>query len=136
MQIALATAAYVVVTCVVQGASHFVFAARHYATVSYLRDEPVIALGVLSMLVQGAILGNLYRLTAPERRSIRTAVGLSLTMGAFLASYIALAEAGKYQVPSTPSWIAVEVASAAVQFALNGVTLHFVFARSSERVSV
>jgi hypothetical protein len=47
----------------------------------------------------------------------------SWALGAFLASYIILGEAGKYAIPSISSWIAVELSTAAVQFTAFGALL-------------
>ncbi len=51
------------------------------------------------------------------------AVRFAWLVGAFLVSYIALGEAAKYNVPSIPSWIAVEVGVGFVQFTLAGLFL-------------
>ena len=51
------------------------------------------------------------------------ALRLSWLLGAFLVSYIGLAEAAKYEVPSIPEWIGVEALAGAVQFTLAGVLL-------------
>ncbi len=56
----LAVLAYVVATFATQAVSHFGVNAAHYATVTYLRAQPIFALGVLSMLIQGSIMSYLY----------------------------------------------------------------------------
>jgi len=47
-------------------------------------------------------------------------------MGIFLGTYLSLAEAGKYMVPSVWEWIAVEGSLSMIQFALVGVALGFI----------
>jgi len=56
---------------------------------------------------------------------------VALMFGAFLVSYIGLAEAAKYAVPSVASWIGVETLVGAVQFALVGVGMGFAHAREA-----
>jgi len=121
-----AVLAYVVATFATQAVSHFGVNAAHYAAVTYLRAQPIFALGVLSMLIQGSIMSYLYAQLPQSGRSIGHAVLFAWLVGSILVSYEALAEAAKYDVPSVASWIAVEVATGFVQFTLYGVLLGWV----------
>src|SRR5258708_24809247 len=56
----LSTLAYMVGTFAVQATSHFAINREHYASVSFIRPEPIFALGALSMVLQGGILSWLY----------------------------------------------------------------------------
>jgi len=123
----LAVLAYVVATFATQAVSHFAVNAEHYAAVTYLRVQPIFALGVLSMLIQGSIMSYLYVQLPESGRSTGQAVLFAWLVGSMLVSYEALAEAAKYTVPSVTSWIAVEVASGFVQFTLYGVLLGWVY---------
>ncbi len=58
----LAVLAYIVVSFVVPALLHFVINAEHYAAVSFTRAEPIMSLGILTMIIQGAILAYLYPL--------------------------------------------------------------------------
>jgi hypothetical protein len=129
MRHALAVLCYVFATFATQGLSHFVLAIDHYAAVGHMRKDPIIGLGVASMLIQGTIMSLLYARVLKDRSSIGRALAFALTMGTFLVSYIALAEAGKYVVPSVGSWIGVEIAVAIAQFGIFGVLLHLVHSR-------
>ena len=122
----LAVLAYVVATFATQAVSHFGVNAAHYAAVTYLRAQPIFALGVLSMLIQGTIMSYLYAQLPRSGRSIGHAVLFAWLVGSILVSYEALAEAAKYGVPSVASWIAVEVAAGFVQFTFYGVLLGLV----------
>jgi hypothetical protein len=118
----LTVVAYVLATFVTQALSHFAINKEHYASIPYLRNEPIFPLGILSMFIQAAILGYLYpRLAA--RRSLRGALVFSWLAGGILVSYIALGEPAKYQVPPVPAWIAIEAAAGAAQFTLFGLLL-------------
>ena len=119
----LTVVAYIIVTFGVQGFSHFVLNADHYAGISIMRTEPIIPLGLGSMVIQGLIFAWLFPTFNHGAHSIRNAVVFSCAIGGFLASYIVLAEAGKYSIPSIGSWIAVEGSAALVQFLLFGVFL-------------
>jgi len=111
---------YVFSTLLVQGTSHFAVNAAHYAEVSYARASPIFALGIASMIVQAAVLSWVYANSRWRDGSLLSAMTITWLFGAFLVSYIALAEAGKYAVPDIGSWILTETLVAAVQFTLIG----------------
>jgi hypothetical protein len=116
----LSVLGYIGATFFVQGTSHFAVFARHYASIPILRREPDFVLGFASMVIQGSVLSYAFAGSRFDTGKIRDAVVLSWLFGAFLVSYIALAEAGKYSVPSVPSWIAVETGVGFVQYTLIG----------------
>ncbi|HEV8365752.1 MAG TPA: hypothetical protein VGQ52_19720, partial [Gemmatimonadaceae bacterium] len=55
MTIVLTVLAYMIVTFGVQGASHFAINAEHYAAISIMRSEPIIPMGLASMIIQGLL---------------------------------------------------------------------------------
>ncbi len=132
----LAVAAYLVATFVTQALSHFVVNVEHYAAVTFMRAEPIFALGVASMVIQGTIFSYLYSRMSAQRRSIGHSVGFSWLVGGALVSYIALAEPAKYPVPSVASWMTVELLAGLVQFSAFGVLLGFVYRRQPSAAMV
>lgn len=122
---------YVFATFLVQGLSHFVVFAKHYAGIPILKAQPIFALGFSSMLIQGAILSFLFANSHFDNGRLPEALRFAWLFGAFLVSYIALAEAGKYAVPSIASWIAVEAGAGLVQFTLVGVLYWLAHRKSS-----
>ncbi len=129
---ALSVLAYVVATFMTQAVSHFGVNAQHYSAVTYLRTDPIFPLGVLSMLIQGVVLSYLYARIVGAHRSTTGAVRFAWISGAILVSYIALAEAAKYQVPSITSWILVEGTAGFAQFTLYGILLGLAHRESVE----
>ena len=130
--IGLTVLAYVVVTFGVQGASHFAVFAAHYAAIPIMRAEPIIAMGLGSMLIQGVLFALLFPTFQRGGDSVWDGVKFSWALGGFLASYIVLGEAGKYAIPSIASWIAVEGSVAFVQYTLFGVLLGLIHRRRAE----
>lgn len=126
--VALTVLAYVIVTFAVQGASHFLINADHYAGISIMRPEPILPLGMATMVIQGLLFALLYPAFS-RSGTIREAVVFSWAVGAFLASYIVLGEAGKYAVPEIGPWIVVEVSAAAVQYTVFGLLLGLIHGR-------
>ncbi|HKB89205.1 MAG TPA: hypothetical protein VKC60_01680 [Opitutaceae bacterium] len=121
--ILLGTLAYVVVTFATQGVSHFAINQAHYAAVSFMRAEPVFALGFGSMIIQGAILTYLYPFYSRGVSNWRRGLMYGILLGLFFVSYLALAEPAKFQVPSISSWIGVETVTGMVQFGLFGIVV-------------
>src|SRR2546425_12399129 len=115
----LAVLVYVVATFATQAVSHFGVNAAHYAAVTYLRPQPVFALGILSMLIQGSIMAYLYAHVPGAGRSIGHAVFFAWLVGGILVSYEALAEAGEEYVSGVGSWIAVELGAGRLQFTVS-----------------
>ena len=123
IRILLTVLAYIAATFAVQATSHFALNADHYRSISVMRTEPVFVLGFTSMLIQGLLFAVLFPVFDRDRKAMRNGIAFSWAMGLFLTSYITLAEAGKYAVPSLASWIGVEAGAAAAQFTLFGTLL-------------
>jgi hypothetical protein len=125
--------AYIVATFLVQGTSHFVLFARHYASISIFNPKPNFLLGLSSMVIQGAILSYVFERSRFDNGKWKDALSFAWLFGAFLVSYIAFAEAGKYIVNNIPTWIAVEVSAGLIQYTLIGICLGFIHRRTADR---
>ena len=125
---------YVAVTFATQGVSHFAINRAHYATISFMRAEPIFALGISSMVIQGAILTYLFPFYARGSTQLGRGLGFGLLVGAFFVSYPALAEAAKFPVPALLPWIMVESVTGLVQFGLFGTLLALLHRRTTPLV--
>lgn len=119
----LAVIGYIAATFATQATSHFLLFREHYAAVSYMNSEPVFALGITSMIIQGIVISVVFANSRFSGKTLFDALKLTWLFGVFLVSYIGLAEAAKYAVPSIPSWIGVEFLAGAIQFTLAGIFL-------------
>jgi hypothetical protein len=122
----LSVVAYVVATFAVQATSHFLINTSHYAGVTYMRKDPIFALGILSMLIEGSVLAYLYSALPKTPNWLADGLKFGWLIGAFAVGYIGLAEAAKYQVPSIGSWVLVESLTAFAQFTIYGVLVGFI----------
>ena len=127
--VALTVLAYIVVSFGVQGTSHFAINSEHYAAIPIMRAEPVIAMGIASMVIQGLLFAWLFPIFNRRGSPLRNGIVFSWALGAFLASYIVLGEAGKYAIPSIPSWIGVEASAAFAQYTFFGAVLGWLHRR-------
>ncbi len=119
----LSVLGYIVASFFTQATSHFVIFAQHYAAVPIMKAEPIFALGFTTMIIQGSVLSYVFANSRFAGGSRMDAVRFAWLFGAFGVSYAALGEAAKYNVPSIPSWIAVEVGVGFVQYTLFGILL-------------
>lgn len=135
LKIIFGTLGYVAITFMTQGTSHFAINREHYAAVTSLRATPIFSLGIASMLIQGAILSFLYPIYCRGTSSWSKGLGYGVLMGVFFVSYPALAEPGKYSVPSIASWITVEGSVGLVQFLLFGLLVGVIYRNSTKSPS-
>jgi len=112
---------YICATFLTQGLSHFLIFSAHYGAIPILRQQPKFVLGLSSMVIQGAILTFVFTGSRFDTGRLIDALALAWSFGAFLVSYIALAEPGKYDVPSALSWFLVEAGVGLAQYTLIGV---------------
>lgn len=120
----IGTISFIGVSFLVQGLSHFSVNSAHYASIPFMREEPLMFLGLTTMLIQGIVLSTLYIQWARMKPNGKWAgIPFSLLMGTFLVTYIALVEEDKYEVPNISQWILVESAAGLVQFGLFGILL-------------
>tara|TARA_R110000772_G_scaffold28740_5_gene72250 strand:+ start:809 stop:1186 length:378 start_codon:yes stop_codon:yes gene_type:complete len=115
-----------IITFAVQGLNHFVINSAHYASIDFARPEPIMALGFLTMIVQGGILTFALAHITPIGARIRDSLKVSLSFGLFLGFYIAVTEPAKYAAPSIPCWILTEGLASTIQFVVFGLVLGFI----------
>jgi hypothetical protein len=130
---ALAFFAYVIITFVFATVWHLVLFKQLYMAAG-MRAQPLMYLGVLSMLIQAFLMAFLYprlrRGGAPAFEGLRFGV----LMGLFMGSYGVLAEAGKFDVGAVGPFIASEGAFFLLQFAIVGTVIGLVYGRGSATV--
>ena len=95
----------------------------------FTRSEPIIPLGLVSMLIQGLVLSYLYPLCAQGRHSAKTGAMFGLLMGVLLASSAVIAEAAKQNVTSLPTWLVLETVYYLLQFSVVGAVMGAIYAK-------
>lgn len=125
----VSVAGFILVTFTIQGLSHFIINKDHYASIGFLRLEPIMPLGFLTMIIQGLVLSLAFAAWRGTQVTIRDGVALSAAFGIFLVSYIMFATPAKYLVPSISSWMMIEGLAGFAQFALFGLVLAVIHKR-------
>ncbi len=121
--------AYVVITFALGFIWHLVvFKDVYHRLAIYTRiDDPIIPLGFLAMLIQGAVLAYVYPLVTTGSNPIADGIGFGLLMGVFLASSAVIAEVAKQRVTSLRTWFVLESSYYAIQFLLTGLAIAFIY---------
>lgn len=119
--------AFMLVSFGVQGLSHFVINADHFATITFMRADPVLPMGFMAMIIEAMVFSFVMTRLWPDGATIKQGITVSACFGLFLASYIVLAEPAKYAAPSIPTWMVIEGVASFIQFAVFGVLLGMIY---------
>lgn len=130
----LAFFAYLIITFAFATVWHLVLFKDLYMTAG-MRREPLMHLGILSMLIQAFLMAFLY----PRLRGAGTpaleGLKFGVLMGLFMGSYGVLAEAGKFDIGPVGPFIASEGAFFLLQFAIVGTVIGLMYGRGSATAS-
>ena len=125
-RILLTTLAFIVATFAIEGTSHFAINKDFYAGIPFIRPEPIVAMGFVTMILQGLVMGWLYPRFHDPARPLFSGWLFAMSIFVILGGYIVIVEPSKYTVPSIGQWVAVEGIAAFLQFTLFGVLLGFI----------
>jgi len=117
---------YLVLTFPIAAVWHLVLFPHSMAGAAF-RAQPLFAMGLLSTVVQATVVAYLYPRLSRGGSAVRDGLRFALIMGSFIASYGVLAEAGKFNVGLTASWVLHEGAFFAVQWIVIGIALGLVY---------
>ena len=131
----LAVIAYVIVTFAVAASWHLVFFKDLYDQLAiFTRKEPLIPLGIVSIVTQALILAYLYPVIYKGGSPSREGLKFGLLIGALMASVAVFAEAGKQNVSSLTTWLVFETVYYLLQFGVLGVIIGLIYGRSIRRI--
>lgn len=134
-KIFFAAVAYVLITFVIAASWHLLLFKELYDQLGiFTRKEPLIHLGVISMVIQGLVLAYLYPLFRKNASPVKEGLKFGILMGVFMGSNAVFAEAGKQEVTSLTTWLVLESVYYLLQFAIVGVVIGLIFATRKSRV--
>lgn len=129
-KIVLAALAYVFISFALAAPWHLVWFKKLYDDLGmYNRAEPIIALGVGSMVVQGLVMALLYPRQYQGGHPIVEGLRFGLLMGLFLFSISTMANAAKIRVAPMSVFFGVQALFHALQFAATGAAIGLIFGR-------
>jgi hypothetical protein len=129
-KVVFAALGYLVVTFALGASWHFAFFPELYHGFGiYNRTEPIIPLGMLSMVPQGIVMAVIYPRWYRGEAPLVAGLKFGLLMGLFLFSVSTLANAAKINVNGLGTFILVQFAFHALQFAAAGAVFGLIFGR-------
>ncbi len=127
MQILLGTLAYIIVTFPLAVLWHMKIFRTKYMAWGYFGEDVKPILGLSAMIVQGVVLSYGYSVLNIARSSLFSGICYSLVMGLFLWSAHVLAAMGKSSKVRHFEFFAMETVYLAIQFAVYGVAISYIF---------
>ena len=125
-----ATISYVVLTMAIAYPWHMIWFQDIYMEMgAYTRPEPSIPLGMLSMLVQGAVIAYLYPYFYRGGNPIREGIKFSLIIGLMVYSVMAFAMAAKIDINPVSTYLIYSTAFQIIQFVITGTALGLIYGR-------
>lgn len=93
-----------------------------------LRDEPIMALGFVAIVIQAIILATLFSKFSDG--SIQQGIFLALAVGAFSITYGAFVVPAKFAIAPVADYTMLELVFGILQYSAIGVALAYVFRES------
>jgi hypothetical protein len=100
-----------------------------------LRPEPIIHLGLISVITEAVTLSLLFHFIFHRMPSLRNAVLLALSVGVFSMTYASFTVPAKFIISPIWQYISLELAFGLLHYGLAGIAFYFVF-RNQNKVNV
>ena len=127
----LGVAAYILPSFPIAFVWHLVLFEQKYHALRMYRDEPVIAFGLISMIIQALIFSWLFPRVFPSSRGSILRDGLQYGLGAGLLSwsFTTIAVGAKNIMTSVPDYVLLESAFTILQFVVVGPLIALAYRR-------
>lgn len=131
----LAVLAYLLPTFPLGYFWHLVTFAEQYRRLAMFREDVIIPLGLLTMIIQAVLFAWAYpRLFAASRGQwLRGALQFGGFFGVLAWSFAVLPVAAKYRMSSVPDFLLLETAFTVLQFAIVSPLVALAYSNSSQR---
>ena len=127
-KIILGTLGYAAITFPLAYIWHLVLFKATYDQLGYIsREEPIIAFGFASIVLQGILLSIIYPLLCGNMPFLKGAATFTLLMGIYHWSMHVLAAAAKQNIGPLPTWFGIESVYLAIQFTLGGLLMATIY---------
>jgi hypothetical protein len=130
-KIGLATISYVLLTMAIAFPWHMIWFHDLYLEMgAYTRSEPIIPLGMLSMLVQGVVIAYLYPFYYRDGNPILQGIKFSLIIGSVVYSVLGFAMAAKIDINPISTFLLYSLMFQFIQYVITGASLGFIYGRT------
>ncbi len=99
---------------------------------AFQRTEPIMALGILAIIIQGLVIGYLYPFyNKGDGNPILRGVKFSLIIGLMVYTVMGFATAAKFAINPVAPFLLYHTLFQVIQFTLAGVALGFIYRKTS-----
>lgn len=134
-KIILATVSYVVLSFAIAYPWHLVWFHDLYVEMgAFTREQPIVALGVLAMVIQGAVIAYFYPLWYRGGNPILAGIRYSLIIGLLIYTVMGFATVAKFNIVPVTTFLAYHTAFQFLQFTITGAALGLIFGRNITKV--
>lgn len=128
-RVILSALAYSVIVFPLAFTWHLVLFPEQYETFGYFTGEPDVALGMLTIVIQGIVLSIVYPMFRPGQIGRKRAFLFAGLMGVFFWTSHVLALVAKQEVPQAATYILMETGYLGLQFGLFALALALIYRR-------
>ena len=130
----LATISFVALSLPIAMIWHMVLFHEQYAAFgAFTRAEPIVPLGMLSMVMQGVVIAYLYPFYNRGGNPIKQGVKFSLLMGVMIYTMMGFSAAAKTVIEPVPEFLIYVTAYCLIQFTITGSALGLIYGRTSQK---
>jgi len=129
-KIGMATTSYVILTMAIAFPWHMIWFHDLYESLgAATRTEPVIPLGMLSMIIQGFVIAYLYPFYYRGGNPVTQGIKFSLLIGAIIYSVMGFAMAAKIDINPISTYLTYSFIFQLAQFVVTGIALGLIYGR-------
>ena len=133
-KIMMATVSYMVITMAVAYPWHMIWFHDLYEGMgAYTRPEPIIPLGMLSMLMQGVVIAYLYPFFYQVGIPVIQGIKFSVIVGVIVYSVMGFAMADKININPISTYLLYNLAFQFIQFVLTGAVLGLIYGKINRK---
>lgn len=127
-KLVLFVAAYFVITMAWAYPWHMVlFHDLYVSWGAFTRGEPIMALGITAIIVQGVVMGVLYPHFRMNANPLVRGVAFSLLIGLMVYTAMGFATAAKFEIEPVSSFLLYHTAFQFIQFLVAGLALGWIY---------
>ncbi|OUR76129.1 hypothetical protein A9Q83_15040 [Alphaproteobacteria bacterium 46_93_T64] len=130
-RILIACISYIVLTFVIAMTWNMVLFRDIYISLaaSSLRPEPIVPLGLLTVVIEAVALSLLFHTFYRSAPSFKNALLLALSVGTFNMTYAAFTVPAKFLISPVWQYASLELAFGIVHYGLAGIAFFFIFGK-------
>lgn len=129
-KLVFATLSFVFLSLPIAATWHMILFDEQYAAFgAFTRTEPIMPLGILSMVMQGAVIAYLYPFYNRGGNPVKQGIKFSLLMGVMIYTMMGFTAAAKTMIEPIPEFLMYVTGFCLLQFTITGAALGLIYGR-------